>query len=235
MSYPVLKRNNQAALFGLAAAGILISALTVHPQTVSEDAASRSQAGSGVGLMNKSAQAGTASGAAGTSSAATTGSGKAAAGSGTVSASDRNLMRELANANLSEIATAKLAQSNSKNEKVRTFAQKMVDDHTKALDDLTQLAQSKGVSLPAQPDSKHQAVAKKLGALSGDAFDRQYIAQAGVKDHRDTQRLLQRVSTRAGDTDLKAYAGKIRPTVDQHLTMAEQMRGGKQARAGSGG
>ena len=155
--------------------------------------------------------------------------------SNSVSASDRRLMRELAYANLAEIDTAKIAQSKTSNDQVRTFAQHMVEDHTKALDQLQQLAQAKGVQLPTAADAKHQAQAKKLSALSGDAFDKQYLAQAGVGDHREAQRLVSRISTQAKDADLKTLANNLLPGIEQHLQMAEQMHGGKAAGQTSSG
>jgi putative membrane protein len=142
--------------------------------------------------------------------------------SSTLNAKDKKMMVELAQGNMSEIAVAKLAQQQTKNPEVLSFAQKMIDDHTKAGDDLAQLAQSKGVTLPTQPDSKHQAIEKKLSKLSGEAFDRQYLAHAGVEDHKQTVALLERISKQASDPDLKALADKTLPVVEQHLHTATQ-------------
>jgi putative membrane protein len=237
-------------LFGFAAVGLLATALSVHPQTTSGSAGAASSGESG-----KSAQTGSQSGSAGGSAAAGNASGssksgsagsaadgtgtKAAAGAsataGKVSKADQDMMRQMAQANLAEIETAKLAQSKSKSDEVKTYAQKMIDDHTKAQTELAQLAQSKGVQLPAEPDKKHQAAAKKLSALSDAEFDRRYMSQAGLTDHQNTHRLLQNASKRAADAELKAYASKTLPVVDEHLTMAKQMKVGKSAdkRAGS--
>lgn len=161
------------------------------------------------------------------------GAGKAA--SGKLSKGDQNIMRELAYANLSEIETGKIALNQSKNDQVRSFAQKMIDDHTQAQKDLEQLAQSKGVTLPTEPDKKHQAAAKKLGALEGEKFDKQYLSQGGMRDHRNTHKLLQRAQTRATDSDLKALVTKMEPIVSQHLTMAQDASGAKSSTSGSMG
>jgi putative membrane protein len=80
------------------------------------------------------------------------------------------------------------------------------------------------VTLPAKPDSKHQAMAKKMSKLSDQQFDKQYMANAGVADHRATVALLKRIHTRATDPDLKALADKLLPTVEQHLSMAQQKK-----------
>lgn len=157
-----------------------------------------------------------ASGAAGADSAA-----KSSSAGKSVSGADKRMMMELAQANIAEIETAKLAQNQTKNPEVLAFAKKMIDDHTQASNELSQLAQSKGVTLPQKPDSKHQAMAKKLAKASEQQFDKQYMANAGVADHRSTIALLKRIQTKATDPDLKALAGKLLPTVEEHLTMAQ--------------
>lgn len=150
------------------------------------------------------------------------GAGGQAAG-GALNKSDQRLMTEMAQANLAEIEAGRIAQEKTQNEQVRTFAQQMVDDHTKALQDLQQLAQAKGVTLPDRPDNKHKKMAEKLGALSGASFDRRYVEQSGTGDHKKTHSLLQRVQSHATDPDLKALAAKMQPVVDQHLNTVQQL------------
>jgi predicted outer membrane protein len=90
-----------------------------------------------------------------------------------------------------------------------------------------QLAQAKGVTLPTEPDAKHKAAAAKLEALSGAAFDKAYMKQAGLADHRETHNLLQKNAKSAKDPDVKALAAKTLPVVDQHLKSAQQIAGAK--------
>ena len=66
-------------------------------------------------------------------------------------------------------------------------------------------------------------MALALKAMSGDTFDKQYMSQAGVGDHRKTHELLQKTQRDAKDPDLKALATKMLPVVHGHLTEAEQM------------
>jgi len=157
----------------------------------------------------------------------------ASAGKSTLSKSDQKIMHDIAQANLAEIETGKIALSQSKNDQVRSFAQKMIDDHTQAQKELEQLAQSKNVTLPTEPDSKHQAEAKKLSALEGDKFDKQYISQGGLSDHRSTHRVLEHAQTQATDPDLKALVAKMTPIVGQHLTMAQDMQSKKSSTSGA--
>jgi putative membrane protein len=206
------QRKNLNRVLGIAALAMLFGSTGVHAQSSSSSA----------------------SGQAATSSAQP-GGGSASASAKAVSKADQNLMREIAQSNLAEIETGKIALSQSKNEQVRNFAQKMIDDHTQAQKELEQLAQTKGVTLPTEPDRKHQAAAKKLSALEADKFDKQYIAQGGLSDHRNTHRLLERAQNRARDPDLKALATKMTPIVSQHLTMAQEVSGAKASISGSMG
>lgn len=229
---------------GAALLALIFGAASVHPQSVSEGGKSGSAGtsssatqGSKAGDTSKSSSGSASGGASGTSSAtgssasgspaASSSTDKSASKNGSMSKADQNLMREMAQANLAEIQAGKLAMEKSQSDQVKKFAQQMIDDHTKANGELQQLAQSKGVTLPNQPDKQHQAMVKKMGTMSGAEFDRNYMAQGGVRDHKNTHTLLQRAETRAKDPDLKALAGKMLPIVDRHLAMAQEMQGSK--------
>jgi putative membrane protein len=137
--------------------------------------------------------------------------------------SDHRMLEQLARANMAEIEAGKIALQKSQNEEVKAFAKKMVDDHTKGLQEVHMVAQTKGVTLPSEVDAKHKAMAKKLNGLSGDAFDRAYLAQAGVSDHKKAHAMLQKVQMDAKDPDVKALAGKLEPTVAEHMTKVDTL------------
>lgn len=159
------------------------------------------------------------SGAAGASAAAQA----PMAAPGTLSKSDQKILERMAQANMAEVEAGKMAQSKSQDEQVKSFAQQMIDDHGKALADVQQLAQQKGVTLPTEPDAKHKAMAAKLDKMSGAAFDKAYMAQAGVSDHKKVHAMLMKDEKHAKDADVKALAAKMAPVVEQHLKSAEQM------------
>jgi putative membrane protein len=156
-------------------------------------------------------------------------------GSSSLSKADQRIVTDMAQANMAEIAMAKLAQSKSQNEQVKQFAQQMIDDHGKALADVQQLAQTKGVTLPTAPTRSQQAEADKMSKMSGARFDAAYLKQAGVTDHQKVHNMLKKVADKAKDGDVKALGAKMLPTVDQHLTMAQQMAAGSGKATGSSG
>ena len=138
------------------------------------------------------------------------------------SRADAKHLKELALANMAEVEAGKLATEKAQDAKVKEYAQHMVDDHGKMLEEVKQLAQAKGVDLPSAPDAKHQKLMKKLQGLSGEKFDREYM-QAMVKDHRDALKLAQRTSKGAKDAELKSAAQKAAPQIQDHLKMAQDI------------
>jgi predicted outer membrane protein len=161
------------------------------------------------------------------SSGASGAAGAAASGSAKLSSSDEKIVKDMAQANINEIEAGKMAQSKSTNDQVKSFAQQMIDDHGKALSEVQALAQQKGVTLPTEPDAKHKAMAKKMETLSGDAFDKAYMSQAGSADHKKVHSMLLSDEKKAKDPDVKAAATKMAPVVEQHLKSAEQIRSSK--------
>src|SRR3712207_6180618 len=71
---------------------------------------------------------------------------------------------------MEEVEMGRLAAEKGASDEVRQFGQRMVDDHSKANQELMQIASSKGMTLPAALDAKHQADMQKVSALSGEAF-----------------------------------------------------------------
>ena len=129
---------------------------------------------------------------------------------------------EAAQGGMTEVALSNLALQKSQNEDVKKYAQMMVDDHTKANDELKTLAQSKSVTLPTAINAKQMAMRDKLNGLSGDAFDKEYINMM-VKDHDKTVKLFQTEADKGSDTDVKAFASNTLPTLKSHQTMAHSM------------
>lgn len=135
---------------------------------------------------------------------------------------DSKFMMMLATGGMNEIGLSQTALSKSTNDEVKQFAQKMIDDHTAAGDELKSLAATKMVSLPMQMDSKHMEMNTKLSAMSGMDFDMMYI-KTMVKDHEKTVSMLQKEANSGKDADAKALAAKLLPTVQGHLDMARSM------------
>jgi putative membrane protein len=231
------KNKLSMAMLGASASFALLTALSAQAQSgtpTQQGATAPASAGKGAtmpaGKATKPATAATdMTGQSSTQGSTASGSGKA------LNKADQQLVKNLAMANMAEIETAKMAQTKTQNEQVKSFAQRMIDDHTKALSDVQQLAQTKSVTLPTELDKAHKAKADKLAKLSGDKFDRAYMAQAGVADHQKTHAMVRSGGNRASDADVKALVAKLQPAVDEHLKMAQDMRKNRSATAAGSG
>lgn len=166
------------------------------------------------------------SGAQGTAPAAaakTTTGATAGAATAKLDRSDRNALVEMAQSNMAEIATGKLALAKASNPEIKAYAQRMVDEHGKTLAEVQALAQAKGVELPKELNAKFKAKGALLQALNGDIFDRTYMKQSGRRDHRVTHEQLRDNMEKIKDPDIKALAMKMRPIVEQHLLAADEL------------
>jgi len=140
-----------------------------------------------------------------------------------LSAGDEKALKDMAQANINEIAAAKIALNKTQSAEVKTFAQKMVEDHGSALTKVQAVAKQKEVTLPTAPDAKHKAMADKLEKQSGGAFDKMYMENAGIMDHKMVLSTLKSDATKIKDPDVKALADAHTPVVEQHLKSAQHM------------
>jgi putative membrane protein len=146
----------------------------------------------------------------------------ATSGSSQLSAMDKHFIRKAAEGGLAEVELGKLATQKASSDEVKKFGQRMVDDHSKANDQLKQLAQQKGVDLPTQPDAKDKATKSRLEKLSGEQFDKAYM-QDMVKDHTKDVSEFKKESTSAKDPDVKNFASQTLPTLQDHLKEAKSI------------
>jgi len=135
-----------------------------------------------------------------------------------VTGGDLAFMNDAAPGGMAEVELGKLAASKAQNAEVKSFAQKMVEDHSKAGEELKQLAAQKKVMLPPDVLPKHKEIMDKLSKLSGADFDKEYVA-AMVEAHEKDVSAFENVSKTAADADVKAFATKTLPTLKMHLEM----------------
>jgi putative membrane protein len=171
-----------------------------------------------------SGQNANSSNSAGMSGRSNTGSGQNSGGA-MLGSSDRKFVMEAAMGGMTEVELGRLAAERGSSEAVKSFGQRMVDDHTRANTELTALASRLGVTLPTALDAKHAAVVAKFSRLSGAEFDRAY-AKDMVKDHEKDVALFEREAARGAQADLKSFASSTLPTLREHLSMARALPSG---------
>ena len=136
---------------------------------------------------------------------------------------DSHFVMDVADASMAEVELGQLAAEKGSNAKVKEFGQKMVTDHGKAGDELKPLAESKKITLPTAVSAKHKATKDRLSKLSGAAFDRAYIDEM-VKGHQMVSTEFHKEANSGRDAEIKAWAAKTAPTIDDHLKMARDIQ-----------
>ena len=185
------------------------------------------------------------------------------AGAG-VSTSDKNFVNHMLSDGMAEVDLARLAKDRGASPEVKQFAQMMIDDHTKAGDQLKQIASTNSIPVDAKVDDKHKDLMDKLMNVRGAEFDKEYMS-AMVDGHEDAVRdLRSRVDENRslGDrvtgknpenpaavkpetsdnrvtTSVNQWAADVLPTVERHLDRAKQIkenldRGNRSTRGTSG-
>jgi putative membrane protein len=138
-----------------------------------------------------------------------------------LSSADSTFATKAAQGGLAEVQLGQLAKDKASNQAVKDFGQRMIDDHTKANDDLKNVASKEGITLPTSLDAKDQATYDRLSKLSGPEFDKAYMHDM-VMDHRTDVNEFRRESEHGANPGLKAFATRTLPVLEQHLSLAEQ-------------
>ena len=93
-------------------------------------------------------------------------------------------MRDVVTKNMAEIELSRMALEKSTNLDIKSFAQRMVDDHGAAGSKLKSVVSGQPIEWPAQIDDKHRKTADELAQKAGADFDRDYV-KAMVDGHQD--------------------------------------------------
>ncbi len=137
-----------------------------------------------------------------------------------MTAADSTFATKAAAGGMAEVKLGELAKDHAASADVKTFGERMVTDHTKAGDQLKQIASTKGITLPTSISAKDQATYGRLSKLSGAEFDAAYMRDM-VADHKTDVAEFKKESEKGMDADLKQFAASTLPTLQEHLQMAE--------------
>ena len=152
-----------------------------------------------------------------------------------LSGADKDFMMKAAEGGIAEVMMSQMALSKSSNDEVKNFSQRMIDDHTKANNELKDLASKKGVTLPTAPNAKQRSEQDRLNKMSGADFDREYM-RTQVKAHNETVALFDKETRSGKDQETKSWADQTLPTLREHQRMANDLSsklGGPLGKAGN--
>jgi putative membrane protein len=147
----------------------------------------------------------------------------AAENRGTLSEDDYEFVTKATQGGLTEVQLGQLAVEKATDQAIKDFGQKMVTDHGKANEELKALASSKNATPPVKFSRKEDSTIADLQKASGKDFDLAY-AKAMLKDHKKDVKEFRDAAKDLKDPDLKAFAEKTLPVLEEHLRMAEQLQ-----------
>lgn len=138
-------------------------------------------------------------------------------------AADMDFVNQATAAGMAEVDLGKLGAEKAADPSVKQFAQRMVDDHSKANEQLVNLLADKKVEVPKDlpPDAK--STKDQLSGLSGADFDSQFMTHM-VSDHEKAVALFDKESKEGQDAQLKQFAEQTLPTLQDHLKQAQQIQ-----------
>jgi putative membrane protein len=158
------------------------------------------------------------------------------------STGDTHFAKEAAQGGMAEVKLGQLAQDKGLSDSVKSFGERMVNDHSKAGDKLKDVASQENITLPTDIAAKDQGTYDRLSKLNGAAFDRAY-AKNMVKDHEADISAFQKEANDGKVDSLKTFASDTLPTFQDHLkeakammkTVAGSSAAGKNGRANNSG
>ncbi|PRA20823.1 DUF4142 domain-containing protein [Pseudomonas poae] len=121
-----------------------------------------------------------------------------------------------------EVAAGKLALEKSSSADIKTFAQHMIDEHTKANSELVALAKKLDLEIPDDAALTDKAK-KAILELREESFDKGYVNNQ-VAAHEKTVELFKEEAASSDHAELKAFAAKTLPTLEAHLKTAKELQ-----------
>jgi putative membrane protein len=140
-----------------------------------------------------------------------------------LTAADTHFVSAQLEGNLMEVKAGQLALQDSRDQDIRNFAQKMITDHTAAIETLTPIAQRHGIQVPTVLTPMQQGVLDRMSKLSGLQFDRSYM-DAMVRSHDRTLKQLDDQLIHGQSQEINAWVQNTRPVVLQHIRIAQQIK-----------
>ncbi|MFP5212818.1 MAG: DUF4142 domain-containing protein, partial [Acidobacteriota bacterium] len=98
------------------------------------------------------------------------------------SKNDQKFVKEAASGGMLEVKLGEVAMNQATNPAVKEFAQRLINDHSKANSELLSLAEKKNIDVPKEMNQEHRSMYEHLSQLKGADFDRQYMRHM-IEDH----------------------------------------------------
>jgi len=142
----------------------------------------------------------------------------------TLGKSDARFMKMAAEDNMTEAHLGQMAEAQASQQSVKDFGKKLSTDHTSAYEGLTVLANKVGEEIPK--GIGRDRTIEQLTHEKGKSFDRAFL-QDEVRAHKTALAAFQNEADHGENADVKAWAKSMIPTLQGHLSEAEQLEQAK--------
>lgn len=139
---------------------------------------------------------------------------------------DAKFVQLAASGGMLEVELGRIGMAAGKSDGVRKFGATLVNDHTKANEQLRKVAKEAGFPVPDKMLPDHQQTFEKFRDYKGNDFDRDYVA-CMVEDHEKDVALFQKAAKESKNEAVRTFASATLPTLENHLAMAKKLRDGK--------
>jgi putative membrane protein len=136
---------------------------------------------------------------------------------------DTSFVQKVASGCKAEVMLGKIAEQQGKNEAVKKYGERLVNDHTKANEQLMKVAQSAGIQIPEKMDEHCQHMVDTFKDYKGTNFDSDFI-KSMVTDHEKCIALFTQASKEAKNPAVKEWATETLPVLKTHLEIAKKIQ-----------
>jgi putative membrane protein len=148
------------------------------------------------------------------------------AGNAMVDDNTKDFVKKAATGGMEEVELGRLAQQKASSQRVKNFGQMMVDDHSKANDQLKTIATQKNIDIPAAVTDDQRKDIDMLSKKSGTDFDKAYVDMM-VNDHKKDIDEFKKAQAKVNDNDIKNFAINTLPTLQKHLDSIQAIKAKK--------
>jgi putative membrane protein len=140
-----------------------------------------------------------------------------------ISPAEQDFAGKAMKSNMAEIELARLAMQRTQNNDVRDYADMLANDHSNALEELTNLMKDRNIPQTTELDPEARQEMDRLTALSGPDFDREFV-NLMVANHQKAVTMFREQTATARNPEIRKFAGDTLPTLESHLLRAYELQ-----------
>ncbi len=135
---------------------------------------------------------------------------------------DRKFIREVAQDHFLEIRLGRLAERRARDESIKQFGRRMVEDHTSLQTQWTTMISNNGMKPQSGMGPRHKSKLDRLEKMSGREFDREYMTLV-AQNHQDYLNYFRKEGRAANSAPVRDLVNRGIPVLERHIREAKQI------------